>query len=224
MKGVFISYRRADAAATSGRLRDRFAMVLPEDRIFHDVASIDAGANFVAAIDDAVARSEAMLVIIGRLWADPRSEGARLADPRDFVRAEVAAGLASGVRVIPVLVDGAAMPAEEALPAPLQPLTRLNAFELRNARFGDDADRLIEIVTGRRPAAGPSRLVRAFWALGGAAAGLAAYVAVGVIHREATGAGLDMSIGKGATTLLFPVFAAAGALIGWRFSGRGKRG
>jgi hypothetical protein len=43
-----------------------------------------------------------------RAAATDRDNRRRLDDPDDFVRIEVGAGLARGVRVIPVLIDGAA--------------------------------------------------------------------------------------------------------------------
>jgi len=47
------------------------------------------------------------------------------------------------MRVIPLLLDGAAMPGEAQLPEPLRPLARRNALELDNARFAADSARLI---------------------------------------------------------------------------------
>ena len=52
----------------------------------------------------------------------------RLDDPGDFVRIEVAAALRAGVRVIPVLVDGAQMPRSHGLPEDLKPLARRHAL------------------------------------------------------------------------------------------------
>src|ERR1017187_8938793 len=54
----------------------------------------------------------------------------RRGDPRDTVRQEIAAVLKRQMRVFPVLVGGARMPAEEDLSADLQALCRWNASEL----------------------------------------------------------------------------------------------
>ena len=43
MSGVFISYRRADAAGSAGRLYDRLVGALGTDRVFMDVAGIELG-------------------------------------------------------------------------------------------------------------------------------------------------------------------------------------
>ena len=209
---IFVSYRRQDSAATSGRLRDHMAAVLGDDRIFLDVEKIGVGEDFVDAILTEISAAQVMLVMIGRDWGDPNGSGARLHHPMDHVRAEIRAGLSAGLKVIPVLVDGAAMPEADDLPEDLKLLPRLNAFEIRNARFADDADSLIGIIVGEKPRrdAGPGigGLVLRF--VLGAVAGLVAYVAIGIIHNAITGRALDHVLGAGTTTLMFPLFAVLG--------------
>lgn len=216
MTRVFISYRRDDSAATAGRLRDRLRDALGAERVFFDAGSIEAGADFVASIGAAIRRSDAMIVVIGAGWADPETGGRRLREPGDFVRTEARLALERPIRVLPVLVDGAAMPPAAALPEDLAPLARLNAFELRNARFDDDAAKLIEILTGRPPRRGPGWPRLLLRGALGAAGGLALYLAAAAAHHAATGAGLDAMLGRGVTLLLFPVFALAGAAAALR--------
>jgi hypothetical protein len=217
---IFVSYRRQDSAATSGRLRDHMAAVLGDDRIFLDVEKIDVGEDFVNAILTEISSAQVMLVMIGRDWGDPNGQGARLHHPMDHVRAEIRAGLSTGLRVIPVLVDGANMPDPEDLPEDLKLLARLNAFEIRNARFADDADALIGLIVGEKPRrdgrAGIGTLV--LWFLGGALAGLVLYVLIGIIHNAATGRALDAVLGAGTTTLMFPLFFLLGGALAayWR--------
>lgn len=62
------------------------------------------------------------------------------------MRFEVQTALEHGVRVIPVLVDGARPPRQQQLPAALHKLARLNALELSYSRFQYDADRLLELI------------------------------------------------------------------------------
>src|SRR5262249_54441010 len=54
----------------------------------------------------------------------------------------IAAALARGVKVIPVLVDGAPMPSARDLPEPLAALARHQALDLRTAQLEQDAERL----------------------------------------------------------------------------------
>lgn len=211
---IFVSYRRADSPATSGRLRDHLSAELGDDRVFLDVDKIGIGEDFVSAILTEISSAQVMLVMIGRDWSDPNGSGARLHHPQDHVRAEIRAGLNTGLRVIPVLVDGATMPDPEALPEDLKLLARLNAFEIRNARFMDDADSLIGIIVGEKPRrqAGSGIGAMVFRFLAGGLAGLVLYVLIGMIHKAATGRALDYVLGAGTTTLMFPTFVLAGGI------------
>ncbi|MEO8080452.1 MAG: toll/interleukin-1 receptor domain-containing protein [Caldimonas sp.] len=140
---IFISYRREDAAGYARAIYDELARRFGADRVFMDVDDIAAGQPFDEAIRRAVGASSVLLVLIGRRWLGER-EGtlARINEPGDFVRQEVAAGLARGMRVIPLLLDGATMPTEAQLPDELRALSRRNALELDNARFAADIERL----------------------------------------------------------------------------------
>ena len=117
MKGIFISYRRDDAAGYAGRLYDRLAAHFGRDRVFMDVEGIEPGVDFVDAIEGAVGSCEVLIVIIGKDWLAADAVGKRrLDDPGDFVRIETAAALARNIRVVPVLVDDAEMPRAKQLP------------------------------------------------------------------------------------------------------------
>ncbi|MEP7099544.1 MAG: toll/interleukin-1 receptor domain-containing protein [Burkholderiales bacterium] len=144
---IFISYRRDDAAGYARALYDELARRFGAARVFMDVDDIDAGAAFADVIRHAVGESKVLLVLIGRRWLGEREgQPPRIADPGDFVRMEVAAGLAKGMRVIPLLLDGAPMPQAAQLPDELRPLVGRNALELDNSRFVADTARLIAAV------------------------------------------------------------------------------
>jgi hypothetical protein len=111
-----------------------------------DVDHIPAGVDFVDHLNTQVAACDVFLAVIGPHWLDAVDDSGRrrLENPDDFVAVEIAAALTRGIRVIPVMVDGAAMPKASDLPAPLMPLVRRNAVEVRNAQFGRDAEALVE--------------------------------------------------------------------------------
>jgi hypothetical protein len=146
MSGIFISYRREDAAGHAGRLFDRLAQHFGRDQVFMDVAGIDPGVDFVEAIEQAVGSCNVLIVVIGKQWAQATDAAGRrrLEDSNDFVRLEAAAALKRNVRVIPLLVEGATLPATESLPDDLRALTRRNAFELRDSRWEADMVLLID--------------------------------------------------------------------------------
>ena len=146
--GVFISYRRQDTQHLAGRLYDRLRDHFGRERVFMDVDSIEPGLDFGEAIDKAVRSSGVMLVLIGENWltSTDRQGRRRLDNPDDYVRLELEATLNRQVRVIPVLVEGAAMPTSQELPASLASFSRRNALEMTHTRFDDDAKRLIDII------------------------------------------------------------------------------
>jgi hypothetical protein len=170
---IFLSYRRINTSGYAGRLADSLEKHFGEGSVFQDVEAIAPGSNFVHAIDAAIARCEVLVVLIGDTWLTERGAGGspRLSDPSDFVRLEVAAGLRSGIRVIPVLVKGAGMPSESALPDDLKPLARLQAIELSDARWDYDVERLAKVM---RAWTGGWRVRRRSYMLAGAAIVLAA--------------------------------------------------
>jgi hypothetical protein len=113
-----------------------------------DLDSIEAGQPFAQVIRDALNSCAALVALIGRQWmmlADEEGQR-RLDNPDDFVRLEVQTALERGVRVIPVLVDGASPPRQQQLPSGLQELAELNALELSYGRYDYDAGRLFERV------------------------------------------------------------------------------
>lgn len=147
MATIFISYRRSDAAGYAGRLYDQVVQRFGEANVFKDLDSMKPGADFAQVIEEAVTNSDALLAVIGSDWVSPR-----LKDPDDWVRLEIAHALAGDVRVVPILVGGAKMPAPSDLPADLSALTRKHAYDLSetgwHAQVAEFLDRLEAAVRG----------------------------------------------------------------------------
>jgi hypothetical protein len=161
--GVFICYRREDSAGFAGRISDRLKASLGPDSVFIDVDNIPAGRDFVEVLSERVGRCDALIAVIGRTWLASAVDDnrRRLDDPADFVRIEIAAALARDVPVIPVLVDGAAMPRVDDLPDALKKLARRQGIEISHNRFDSDAERLTDALAridsggpGAQPTAG----------------------------------------------------------------------
>ena len=149
--GVFISYRRRDSAPYARSLHERLLDEFRPERIFMDIAAIGPGDNFVRRIEQALEAVDAVLVLIGEKWLSVTDDGSRprIDDPADMVHIEVATALGRGIRVFPVLVGGATMPAAQQLPGPLKALAQLNAVELSDTRWDYDVRRLIDAVKTR---------------------------------------------------------------------------
>ena len=150
MKGIFISYRRADSAPYAGRICDHLRRTFPSVSVFMDVEAINPGADFVKAVDANLAGSGVVLAVIGPQWESIRDgDGrARVEDPNDYVVRELATAIQRQANVIPLLVGGAQMPSAATLPPSLQELSRRNAIEMSDNRFAEDAERLCKAIAG----------------------------------------------------------------------------
>lgn len=150
MPTIFISYRRDDSAGYAGRIHERLASLFGTQSVFIDLDDIPPGVNFVRTIEDQVAACNVMLVLIGRRWLDSRDASGRrrIDDPQDFVRLEVAKGLAQNARVIPVLINNSSMPGERDLPDDLRKLASLQAIALSDERWEYDTGQLVRVVSG----------------------------------------------------------------------------
>ncbi len=144
-KRIFLSYRRDDSAGQSGRIRDRLVRDFGDDYLFMDVDGIPLGSDFVARLNDEVAKCDVLLAVIGRQWIDLRdASGQRRVDnPNDFVRVEISAALQRDIPLIPLLLDGTIIPARELLPDDIKGLSSRNALDVRHSAFHADMDRLV---------------------------------------------------------------------------------
>jgi hypothetical protein len=152
---VFLSYRREDSAAWAGRLHDSLAARFGERNIFQDVVAVEPGEDFADRIDRAMTEADAALAVIGPNWLTVTDDSGtrRLDEPGDYVRSELAAALVHGVKVIPVLVGGAAMPTPAQLPDDLQALAQRQAVTLRDTHWRVDSEALIDALRGEKPGA-----------------------------------------------------------------------
>jgi len=174
---IFINYRREDSRADAGRLYDRLHALYP-DRVFRDVGSLEPGIEWREAIDKVLSNADACIVVIGKNWLTMTDAAGRrrLDDPKDTVRQELQTALKSGMRVFPLLVGGAKMPAEEELPDELQALARRNALEVSEQDWNEDFEKLVAALeralgwSAAKPAAGRSRT--GLYAIGGSVAAL----------------------------------------------------
>ena len=150
MAEIFLSYRRQDSQSATGRLADDLETHFGGERVFRD-HEIAAGDDFVDAIRRSVESSTVVLAIVGPRWLDARdADGRRRLDaPADFVRLEIELALAAGVAVVPVLVEGTAMPAATELPQSLAAFARCQAVELADRTWRADVDALIATLQSR---------------------------------------------------------------------------
>jgi hypothetical protein len=124
---IFVSYGRAETAPQAAWLCDRLAERFGRHQVVKDVDPAAAGS------------CDVLLALIGRYWLTP-------AGPDDVVRREIESALAHGVPVIPVLVDGARMPAPGELPPSLAGLAQRPPLALGAASPELDVSRLVQVL------------------------------------------------------------------------------
>jgi hypothetical protein len=146
MSRIFISYRREDSAGWTGRLADRLKERFGPESIFMDIDTIEPGVDFTEALRKAVGSCDVLLAVIGPRWTTvtDKTGAPRLRDPSDWIRVEIATALTRKIKVIPVLVGGATMPATESLPDDLDGLAQRQAHELSDKRWTYDVERLMQ--------------------------------------------------------------------------------
>jgi CHASE2 domain-containing sensor protein len=144
---VFISYRRDDSWQAAQLIREELEKWLSPESVFMDVRELEGGDPWREELDRRLDWADTVVVVIGKGWlASADARGRRLDRPDDWVRWEIAEALRRRRRVIPVLVDGAPVPAAADLPDPLKPLTDRQALPLSNLRFQKDIETLIEAI------------------------------------------------------------------------------
>jgi tetratricopeptide (TPR) repeat protein len=155
---VFINYRGEDSYGYGAWLHAELSRRLGPELVFLDSESIPAGADFADQLLSRVRAARVLLAVIGTRWltaagADGRR---RIDDPGDWIRRELEAAFAAGVRVIPVLTDDAQMPTEADLPADLAPLGRCQFRRLRHREAATDLGRLVAELAALDPDLDPA--------------------------------------------------------------------
>jgi len=132
---AFVSYRRDDSfmrsgetGATDAGFVDRLKAALADlgfADVFIDTADIKAGDHFEGRIHRAIANCDVFIPLIGRDWLQLLA--ARVASgERDVLSREIAAAFRLERDVVPLLIDGAAMPKSHELPAEIAPLADID--------------------------------------------------------------------------------------------------
>jgi hypothetical protein len=148
MARIFISYRRGDSAGWTGRLSELLEHNFGAGTIFMDIETIEPGADFVDVIGKAVSSCDVLIAVIGPQWLNVKDANGqrRLDNPDDFIRLEICTALKRNIRVIPVLVGEATMPAADDLPDELKLLARRQCHELTDKRWDYDGEQLLKIL------------------------------------------------------------------------------
>jgi hypothetical protein len=150
MSKIFISYRRDDSTGYAGRLADHLAQVFGVSQIFRDYDDIAPGQNFVETIQHNLEAADVLLVLMGPNWLNFKNAAnqQRLFAADDFVRMEIETALRRGIKIIPILLNDAAMPSVPQLPESINGLAFQQAIELTDSRWEHDIEVLVQCLIG----------------------------------------------------------------------------
>lgn len=143
---IFISYRRADSSAESGRLHSTILRELGKDSVFMDTSSIEPGTKWTEELEEALQASQIVIVVIGPDWLRVSDEyGLRRIDQEgDWVRQEIEFTLRQNKQLLPLLIKGAKIPPSDKLPTSISDLTQRQAVEIRDAYWEHDIKLVLE--------------------------------------------------------------------------------
>lgn len=147
---VFLSYRRSDYGGQAGfvvrTLHDGLERAFGSGSVTWD-AETPHGTDFRRVIDDSIAQSSAVVVLIGPDWLAELGE--RAGSGEDHVRYEIETALRLNVPVVPVLADHSAMPKASELPPSISRIATIDSVILRTgAAFDQSLDDLRDVLDG----------------------------------------------------------------------------
>lgn len=149
MSGIFISHRHSDAATASTKIHEGLQDRFGDKQVFYDVEDMVGGDRFRERIEEAVVEADVLVAIVGPNWLTLKdANGSRRLDlPGDLVVEEIATALEHGIRVVPVMVDGAGFVKEDApLPKRIWEFADLHFEKVSPDSFEDDLAKLIIVL------------------------------------------------------------------------------
>ncbi|MCA1603968.1 MAG: toll/interleukin-1 receptor domain-containing protein [Acidobacteria bacterium] len=153
MGGVFISYRGDDSHSYGALIYSELSRRFGLDHVFLDSESISSGEDFVEVLLGRLRQCSVLLVVIGQRWLTATDDAGRrrIDSPEDWVRRELVEAFAHGLRVIPILTEGANIPAELELPVDIAALHRRQALRVHHRSTSHDLTHIVEELTRLAP-------------------------------------------------------------------------
>ena len=140
---IFISYRRIDSSHFSGRLNDGLNS---DFDVFYDTeGGIGYGEDFLEILREGIEKADIVLMIIGSKSCE---EFESREGKSDFILYEILHAQKNSCKIIPILIDGVAMP--KCFPKEISFVKNLNAYEFKN-KFSIDLNTLIKEIRKMSP-------------------------------------------------------------------------
>lgn len=141
---VCLSYRRSDSGHT-GWLCDALADEFGKENVFRDRTGIRAAHDFTVEIANALEKANVVVAVVGHEWLRGGILG-RLRRREDWVFRELEFARGHRKHILPVLLNGAAMPGPRSLPHALRFFARVNAVPLRDESWDADVREIIRTI------------------------------------------------------------------------------
>jgi TIR domain len=145
---VFLCYRREDTQGFARGIYESLAGKYGHEQVFRDIDSTPAGVKYSAWIESRVGQCSVMIVLIGNAWLSAKDHAGqqRLNLSTDWVRHEIEVALRGDIPIIPVRIQGAAMPSEDELPPSIADLAGFQSAEVADSRWAFDMGQLIQAI------------------------------------------------------------------------------
>jgi hypothetical protein len=146
---IFISYRRSDSRWAAGRLADALKQEFGDDNVFFDTHDIHGGQAFRERIEETIAQSSVLIVVMGETWltVSHQDSGKRRLDDRDdYIRFEYERAVDHNLLIVPVCIDTTPVLQKLHLPRPIKSLADLHRLQLRHEDFANDVRTIIDTI------------------------------------------------------------------------------
>ncbi|MBK8031409.1 MAG: hypothetical protein IPK17_18355 [Chloroflexi bacterium] len=159
---IFMCYRREDTGEIAGRIHEQLVKTFGESSILRDVDRIsDRTVSRLVLANDVVSHSDVMVIVIGRNWAGvgetPAGKPKGITNPKDPIRIQIEAALKQpGMLILPVLVDGATLPAD--LPPSLQPIAAAEPVVISDAALDGQMKKIVGRIRSQYNGLSPRRV------------------------------------------------------------------
>lgn len=143
---IFISYRHDDAPTAVAWITHTLSDHYGADNVFEYKDHAQPSKDFRRVIGSAIRKCDVMLAVVGKRWKLGRDDAALgIKGVDDWVRIEVETAIQLALPVVPVLVEGAGMPARGDVPESLSDFAFFTAVtvDTSNKNFHRDMQSLI---------------------------------------------------------------------------------
>ena len=149
---IFINYRRDDSAAHALNIAQYLEKEFCSESVFIDIDRLRPGEKFPHVLAKHLQQCEVMIAVIGPNWLTQLDPGGnrRIDNPEDWVRLEIQQALERDICVIPVTVNGAALPSKTELPTDISALVDRQAVNVTTRGFRHELAGLTRDIRARR--------------------------------------------------------------------------